>query len=159
MTTSTRLAIAPIVAFALSFAVVLALGQLVARPPGDGGGPTTPPSTPVTTNPVEPEPIPPADPTGGTSPDQQGGSATGTIELDATGRRYTFGPVDPGTRFEGAGLTASATAVDDDDVQVCVTSPPNTRIPAPGWRDAGRGLSCAVVHAGSTVHVHLMRTS
>ena len=48
MTPSSRLAIAPAVAFALSFAVVLALGYLVTQIVGDGSGATSAAPTPGT---------------------------------------------------------------------------------------------------------------
>lgn len=134
MTMSSRLAIAPVVAFAVAFAVVLALGQLVATPP-------TAPTPPSTASPVVPPPT------------ELGGAKVATVESDATGG-IKFGPLDPGT-FAGPGLSVRVDPLDGRKVRVCVTTSQGTTIEDPGWKAQGGGTSCAVVRSGSYARVHL----
>jgi hypothetical protein len=184
MTTNSRLAIAPAVAFALSCAVVLALGQLIvqfstdnaaeptpptAAPPADRIESPQPPFTPQNPGATPAVPTQPAAPNSGAAPSNgSGGTAAGSptngtgdavvglIEFD--GKKYGFGPVGRGTTtFTDGQITAQAVPLDDEDVQVCVAIPPGATIPDKDWEPQADGRWCVVEESGLHVRFAMER--
>ena len=122
MVTSERLARAPIVAFGLTFAVVLALGQVLSPSPS-AGDPAQPPS-PAAPSPTSPAPDP---------------------STAAESRTFDLGPVVWGMAAPDPGLSALRLQVwpgDGDQVHVCLQVPDGWRVSSPGWTPVVGGVHC-----------------
>ena len=137
MVTSERLARAPIVAFGLAFAVVLALGQVLSPSPS-AGDPAQPPS-PAAPSPTSPAPDP---------------------STAAESRTFDLGPVVWGMAAPDPGLSALRLQVwpgDGDQVHVCLQVPEGWRIDGSGWTRAGGRVHCRSAPSGETLRLVLVQ--
>jgi cytoskeletal protein RodZ len=167
MTTSKRLAAAPLVAFVLAFAVVLALGQFISSSSVSESAPaseTAPPSE-TAQSPSETAQSPsetaqsPSEPA--ESPAGTGSSSPSSAPETSTSAPQTFdlGPLLSGTAAGDPALDALQPQVwrEGDQVHVCLQVPDGWRIDGSDWTPAVGPVHCHSATSGEPLKLVLVR--
>ncbi|MGD9530650.1 hypothetical protein [Pseudonocardia sp.] len=155
MATSTRLAATPIVAFAIAFVVMLALGQLIPSSSESSPRPAdSPPPNLAEPWLAEPAPAPPTAP-----PPEAEDKVVPSPAPAKPGetRETTIGPLVAGTPPRESELRPQVWPGDaPDQVHVCVQVPTEWQIKDQDWRPAGGRVYCRDAASGESLTLTLV---